>query len=63
MAPANLACLLGQAIHDAPLGPRVIRRIIGDEPDLLVWMPKPGAKEIEAIPVDPDDPDDVPPPL
>eukprot|EP00974_Lingulodinium_polyedra_P087677 8500344-Lingulodinium_polyedra.AAC.1 len=26
-------------------------------------MPKPGAKETEAVPRDPDDPDDGPPPL
>eukprot|EP00974_Lingulodinium_polyedra_P065571 6340065-Lingulodinium_polyedra.AAC.1 len=45
VAPATLACLIGQAIHYAHLGPQVVRRIIGDEPDLLVWMPKPGAKE------------------
>eukprot|EP00974_Lingulodinium_polyedra_P105175 10183433-Lingulodinium_polyedra.AAC.1 len=35
VAPANLACLVGQAVRDASLGPWVVRRIIDDEPDLL----------------------------
>eukprot|EP00974_Lingulodinium_polyedra_P132374 11221483-Lingulodinium_polyedra.AAC.1 len=43
------------------VGPRALRHSIGNEPDLLVWMPKPGSKELEAFPPDPDDPDDHPP--
>eukprot|EP00974_Lingulodinium_polyedra_P071416 6909230-Lingulodinium_polyedra.AAC.1 len=54
---------MGQAVHYAPLGPRIVRCIIGNEPDLLVWMPKPGAKEVEARDGDWDDPDEGPPPL
>eukprot|EP00974_Lingulodinium_polyedra_P105691 10231035-Lingulodinium_polyedra.AAC.1 len=62
MAPANLACLTGQTVHYAPLGSRIVRCIIGNEPDLLVWMPKPGAKEVEARDEDGSD-DEGPPPL
>eukprot|EP00974_Lingulodinium_polyedra_P108754 10525264-Lingulodinium_polyedra.AAC.1 len=54
---------MGQTVHYAPLGPRIVRCIIGNEPDLLVWMPKPGAKEIEARDGNEGDPDEGPPPL
>eukprot|EP00974_Lingulodinium_polyedra_P099739 9661830-Lingulodinium_polyedra.AAC.1 len=33
VAPANLACLVGQAVHYAPLGSWAVKHIIGNEPD------------------------------
>eukprot|EP00974_Lingulodinium_polyedra_P107642 10418587-Lingulodinium_polyedra.AAC.1 len=46
-APRTQACIAGQAVLFADLGTPVVVYIIGPEPELLVFIPKPGA----AIPV------------
>ena len=48
VAPRGLACLVGQAARAATLGAWAVRRVMGREPDLLVWTPKPTAKLVEA---------------
>ena len=54
MAPRGLACLVGQAARAAALGAWAVRQVMGREPDLLVWTPKPTAKLVEAVAADGD---------
>eukprot|EP00974_Lingulodinium_polyedra_P101362 9820176-Lingulodinium_polyedra.AAC.1 len=42
VAEANPACLVGHAVVYDPFGSWAVLRVIGAEPDLLVWMPLKG---------------------
>eukprot|EP00974_Lingulodinium_polyedra_P123896 11188492-Lingulodinium_polyedra.AAC.1 len=42
-APLLQACLVAQSVLYAHLGPHVVNYIAGDDPELLVYIPKAGA--------------------
>ena len=58
VSPAGVSCLVAQAVLAGEHGSWAVRHVIGDEPDLLIWAPKPHAhQEAAASSGDPRDAD------
>ena len=49
IAPAGASCLVGQAVLAGVHGPWAVRHVIGDDPDLLIWIPKGLAQQVAAL--------------